>query len=178
MFYIIYPFGYNVNAFFLILGTTKLTSVNATLESIRGFVESMAAASSLEAAREIMDNKTLHGYKAMEAFGTITGSEKAFTVEKIDAFGGSFRISDNSGRNIAPITDRLNSFHLNPEFTRITEPKQNRIDHVNVDINLPNVRNYDEFKTALIRDRQFERTVQEMTLGNALGKNSYSKFRV
>ena len=55
---------------------------------------------------------------------------------------------------------------------------QNNFDNVNVDITLPNVKNYDEFVSELSKDRHFEKVIQSMTLGNALGRNSMNKFRV
>lgn len=59
--------------------------------------------------------------------------------------------------------------------------KNNTMQSVNNDIQmnitLPNVKNYDEFKGNLIKDRQFEEAIQSMTLGNALGHNSLNKYR-
>lgn len=46
---------------------------------------------------------------------------------------------------------------------------------VQLSITLPNVINYDEFKNALVKDKSFEKVVQSMTFGNALGKNSLNK---
>ncbi len=46
---------------------------------------------------------------------------------------------------------------------------------VQLSITLPNVTNYDEFKNALVKDKNFEKVVQSMTFGNALGKNSLNK---
>lgn len=46
---------------------------------------------------------------------------------------------------------------------------------VQLSITLPNVTNYDEFKNALVKDKSFEKVVQSMTFGNALGKNSLNK---
>ena len=40
-------------------------------------------------------------------------------------------------------------------------------------INLPNVSNYDEFKTGLQNDKTFQKWTQEITLGQSLGHNSY-----
>lgn len=48
---------------------------------------------------------------------------------------------------------------------------------IQMSITLPNVTNYNEFKTALIADRNFQNAVQDMTLGAAMGKNSLSKYR-
>lgn len=48
---------------------------------------------------------------------------------------------------------------------------------VQLSITLPNVTNYNEFKNALIADRNFQNAIQDMTLGAAVGKNSLSKYR-
>ena len=46
-----------------------------------------------------------------------------------------------------------------------------------ISINLPNVTNYDEFKRDLQKDPKFVGFVQEVTLGQALGRNSLNKNR-
>ena len=48
---------------------------------------------------------------------------------------------------------------------------------VRMDITLPNVTNYDEFVTQLKADSKFEKFVQSITFGNALGKNTLNKRR-
>ncbi len=45
----------------------------------------------------------------------------------------------------------------------------------NISITLPNVKNYDEFKSELQKDTKFVGFVQEVTLGEALGHNSLRK---
>ncbi len=50
--------------------------------------------------------------------------------------------------------------------------------NVSIDeLNLPNVKNYEEFKTALIRDSKFERAIQSMTIDRTVGGNSMAKFK-
>lgn len=44
-----------------------------------------------------------------------------------------------------------------------------------ITVSLPNVQNYDEFKSALQKDTKFEKFVQQVTLGEVLGKNSLKK---
>ena len=46
-----------------------------------------------------------------------------------------------------------------------------------ISINLPNATNYDEFKRDLQKDPKFVGFVQEVTLGQALGRNSLNKNR-
>ena len=64
-----------------------------------------------------------------------------------------------------------------PEYTRFHEENRH-IDNVNVNFTLPNISNYEEFSSSLIRDKSFERAIQNMTFGNALGRNSLNKFRI
>ena len=54
----------------------------------------------------------------------------------------------------------------------------NNIGDVEMNINLPNVTNYEDFKSELIKDKQIEQFVQTVTFGNALGKNSLSKYKL
>ncbi len=51
---------------------------------------------------------------------------------------------------------------------------------VNVSISqlsLPSVKNYEEFKSELIRDNKFEKAVQSMTIDRAFGGNSMAKLK-
>lgn len=47
--------------------------------------------------------------------------------------------------------------------------------NIQMSITLPNVKNYEEFRQAMLNDRQFQNGIQEMTLGAAMGRNSLSK---
>ena len=49
--------------------------------------------------------------------------------------------------------------------------------NIQMNITLPNVKNYDEFKQAMLNDKQFQNGVQAMTLGAAMGQNSLSKLK-
>ncbi len=46
-----------------------------------------------------------------------------------------------------------------------------------MEVVLPNVQNYDDFMNHMIRDNRFEKVVQSMTLGRALGGNSMNKYK-
>lgn len=48
---------------------------------------------------------------------------------------------------------------------------------VQLNIELPGVTNYSDFKTALISDKQFENVIKQISLGSALGKNSLEKYK-
>lgn len=47
-----------------------------------------------------------------------------------------------------------------------------------ISINVPNVTNYREFMSAMQKDKQFERLIQEMTLGQMNGNNSLRKHSI
>lgn len=72
-----------------------------------------------------------------------------------------------------PVPPRLQDIQL-PDMQLPASGVSNDIE---MNISLPNVSNYTEFVDQLQRDRRFEKIVQAMTIGNALGKNSYSKMR-
>lgn len=48
----------------------------------------------------------------------------------------------------------------------------------NVNLVLPNVKNYEEFIAEMQKDKRFERMVQAMTFGVATGKSSFGKYNV
>ena len=69
-----------------------------------------------------------------------------------------------------------------PDYSHLV-PVNRGVGDVNMSVNideltLPNVSNYQEFKSELIKDNQFEKVVQSMTVGK-LGKNSnsFGKYR-
>ena len=48
---------------------------------------------------------------------------------------------------------------------------------INMNITLPNVKNYNEFVNELQRDSKFERMIQDMTINQLSGRSSLSKFK-
>jgi hypothetical protein len=46
-----------------------------------------------------------------------------------------------------------------------------------IELNLPNVKNYDEFKTALLSDPHFEKVMGQAMADQMLGGNPFNKFR-
>lgn len=47
---------------------------------------------------------------------------------------------------------------------------------ISMEVVLPNVTSYKEFKTELVKDRQFEQAMQDAIIGKALGKNNLQKY--
>ena len=48
---------------------------------------------------------------------------------------------------------------------------------IKLDITLPNVKNYEEFKRDLTNDKQFEKVLQAMTIDRLNGANSFGKYK-
>ena len=48
---------------------------------------------------------------------------------------------------------------------------------INMNITLPNVKNYNEFVSQLQKDSKFERMIQDMTVNQLSGKSSLNKFK-
>lgn len=110
-----------------------------------------------------------NGSKRGESFVPVRTGETSFSTEKMSTIRDAFM-------DFSPVIDVMKPKHT--PVTPDVRTGQNNFDNVNVDITLPNVKNYDEFVSELSKDRHFEKVIQSMTLGNALGRNSFNKFRV
>jgi len=64
-----------------------------------------------------------------------------------------------------------------PIISNNTSQVQNTVGDISFVFNLSGVKDYEQFKTALVADTQFQNALQEMTLGAAMGRNSMSKFK-
>ena len=81
------------------------------------------------------------------------------------------------------LSDQLTNWKIDtPDYSHLV-PVNRGVGDLNMSVNideltLPNVSNYQEFKSELIKDNQFEKVVQSMTVGK-LGKdrNSFGKYR-
>ena len=110
-----------------------------------------------------------NGSKRGESFVPVRTGETSLSTEKMSTIRDAFK-------DFSPVIDVMKPKHT--PVTPDVRTGQNNFDNVNVDITLPNVKNYDEFVSELSKDRHFEKVIQSMTLGNALGRNSFNKFRV
>ena len=97
--------------------------------------------------------------------------EEVLSLEKIKELGKSFQM-------INPVLNNVKTMIPDSQIVQRQNFGGNNIDKVQMEINLPNVTNYEEFKSELVKDKQFEKVVQSMTFGNALGKNSLSKYKI
>ena len=88
---------------------------------------------------------------------------------------------NNGLQDLVSATDMLKPLIDLPKIPNI-QPVRNSNQVVQIDnITLPNVTNYDEFKTQMFRDmqsdRKFEGMIQDMTVNRLSGGNSLSKYR-
>ena len=97
--------------------------------------------------------------------------EEVLSLEKIKALGDSFKA-------LNPIISNVKTMIPTNIPVRNQNIGGNNIGDVEMNINLPNVTNYEDFKSNLIKDKQIEQFVQTVTFGNALGKNSLSKYKL
>lgn len=166
------------------LGTkATITAVKATVPTVSG-----------GATAALMSASAKLGYK--KGSRRISENQWAWTQE--DGTEAIYRKSDNAlltplgaGDKVftAGMTDNLwklakmnlpemisNSFKQPIVSNSNTNARTNGGD-VQFIFNLPGVKDYDSFKSALIADKNFQNAVQTMTLGAASGKNSLSKFK-
>ena len=97
--------------------------------------------------------------------------EEVLSLEKIKALGDSFKA-------LNPVISTVKTMIPTNVPVRNQNIGGNNIGDVEMNINLPNVTNYEDFKSELIKDKQIEQFVQTVTFGNALGKNSLSKYKL
>lgn len=102
-----------------------------------------------------------------DGFVLARSGEEILSLEKIKELGSAFK-------NMTPIMDSVRNF--NGYIPRGNNGNVNNGD-ISVNINLPNVTDYNSFVTQLQTDKRFEKIVQQMTIGNALGGNSLTKLK-
>lgn len=94
--------------------------------------------------------------------------EEVLSLEKIKELKGAFIAAQ-------PFIDVSN--HLSRLTTLTPTPNSNIKNDIQMNIALPNVTNYNEFVSQLQADKRFEKIIQQMTIGNALGKNELTKYK-
>lgn len=79
-------------------------------------------------------------------------------------------ITPNMG--LSNVTSKL------PDIPANSKSMSNKVDvsYGDVSLNFPNVKNYDDIMKQAQQDPKFEKMVQNMTLGQTLGRNSLSKL--
>ena len=111
--------------------------------------------------------------KSMGENGVILArtGEEVLSLEKI-------KVLRDSLKTLNPIISTVKTMIPTNVPVRNQNIGGNNIGDVEMNINLPNVTNYEDFKSELIKDKQIEQFVQTVTFGNALGKNSLSKYKL
>lgn len=66
---------------------------------------------------------------------------------------------------------------INNIISGMNERGNVKVDNVHVDINLPNVKSYKDFRNELINDKQFDKAINDMVSTTLMGGNSLSKRR-
>ncbi|MEE3309166.1 hypothetical protein, partial [Sharpea azabuensis] len=66
---------------------------------------------------------------------------------------------------------------INNIISGMNERGNVKVDSVHVDINLPNVKSYKDFRNELINDKQFDKAINDMVSTTLMGGNSLSKRR-
>lgn len=94
--------------------------------------------------------------------------EEVLSLEKIDALRNTFK-------EITPIMNLMNNIPKIPKFEGIG----NRVINNNIEMSviLENVNNYEDIFEKFKHDTTGQKFIQQLTLGNALGKNSLAKFK-
>lgn len=78
------------------------------------------------------------------------------------------------------MVDQLIDFaNLQPPLNKVSQIRNNEKtvnNDVNVQIVLPNVKDYEQFEKELLRSKKFESVVQSITFDKVTGRNSLKKF--
>lgn len=94
--------------------------------------------------------------------------EEILSLEKIDALRFAFK-------EMTPIVNMLNNLPKIPKFGGVGQHVVNN--DIEMNVILENVNNYEEIFERFKQDSTGQKFIQQLTLGNALGKNSLSKFK-
>lgn len=122
-----------------------------------------------------------HGYKNGGTVGSLikkTGEDGMILARTGEEVLSLEKVKELKGALIAaqPLIDV--SKNLNSLTALKPTAKGNIKNDIQMSITLPNVTNYEEFVTQLQADKKFEKLVQQMTIGTALGNNSLSKYKL
>ena len=64
-----------------------------------------------------------------------------------------------------------------PQLVNKNANNTTKVEFGDVSLNFPNVKNYEDFMRQAQKDKRFEKMVQEMTIGQTLGNNTFKKFQ-
>lgn len=107
-----------------------------------------------------------------EGFILSRSGEKLIPLERVsqwDALIDSLPALNN-------ISDKLIDMGIPSVVPEVNRNAGDNVNNTHMEVVLPNVTNYEQFKYALQHDKQFERFLGDVTIGNSLGKNSLLKY--
>ena len=130
----------------------------------------------------------------MKSHGLYRGGEIGDLIDKTNDTGfalvktGETVLTEQATRNLKDALNLINPFvesvrKMSEDFVNESMPnvsKEQNVGNVTLDIDnitLPNVKNYDEFKTALLSDSHFEKVMGQAMADKMMGGNSLNKYR-
>ena len=122
---------------------------------------------------QILDNLQANGFSSggsvAGTFRSLTGEDGIALVRK-----GEYILTPDMLENAVSVVKPLS------EMAKygVANNQSVSVDNLQVTFDLPNVKNYEEFKNQLVADSHFEKQMQQMVLGGTLGQNRYKKFNV
>ena len=178
---------------------SNTSSVVGVLYSIKSSVEEMYRAMSPYPNMTIRTN-TVSGQNGWSDFSGYASGSKSINKDKIawtQENGNEVIIRKSDGAMLTPlgrgdmVFDKDASKNLwdlahnkisigssRPSSIRnISRVGGNTKNDIKLDITLPNVKNYEEFKRDLTNDKQFEKVLQAMTIDRLDGANSFTKYK-
>jgi len=130
----------------------------------------------------------------MKSHGLYRGGEIGDLIDKTNDTGfalvktGETVLTEQATRNLKDALNLINPFvesvrkmsedFVNESMSNVSN--EQNVGNVTLDIDnitLPNVKNYDEFKTALLSDSHFEKVMGQAMADKMMGGNSLNKFR-
>ena len=101
----------------------------------------------------------------------LTPLAKGDSVLKSSATSNLFDFANNPAEFINGLGLNMDG---NPNVTQNTVTNNS---NVNLEVTLPNVKNYEDFKYAMQHDKNFEKMIQSMTTDRLFGGSSLKKYR-
>lgn len=178
---------------------SNTSSVARVLYSIKSSVEEMYRAMSPYPSMIIRTN-TISGKNGWSDFSGYASGSKSINKDELawtQENGNEVIIRKSDGAMLTPlgrgdmVFDKDASKNLwdlahnkisiessRPSSIRnISRVGGNTKNDIKLDITLPNVKNYEEFKRDLTNDKQFEKVLQAMTIDRLGGANSFTKYK-
>lgn len=150
--------------------------LRSSIYSQLGFIDKYIGSAGQE--KRILEELAKHGYatggSVAGTFRKATGEDGIALVRKGEYILTPEMLKDALAvvNPLAELSNSLGGAKADNLRTKI------EMGDVNFSVTLPNVKNYDEFKSSLIADKQFEKVIQEVSIGRSLGNNSLKKYSI